>query len=444
MKTVLTTILTSILLVACSGRASVKSVALVNGEPILADELAAALPSSADSATGSDSIRLVTLDRLIEKHLFLQEARARGLDTAFGPQLDQVRKAAVIQRLYDTITAPGNRLSEHDMQVAHELLSTEARTRVIAVRSESTARRIRSDLAGGASFESLAVRYSVHPSAVKGGDLGFTPLLFIEEPLRSRVRGLAPGQVSEPVAYDRTWQLVQLVETRPTDPPPPPLEGEFVPQFTDRLKQQRRRELAGEYLARLRSRLEYQEEGIAVLGKPAAAITEAEKDIPVVIKDGRQYVKVSRLLGIAERAPLDAEMRLYSIQREIEEDLMYEDGLALKLDQLPDVKAELERRRDDLLYESLYQQEITGRLTVSDDEILAYHQQHRDRLVEADIERIKPYVRNLVLEQKKQARHAEFATELRARARIDIDQQRLRSVTRKASTSTAGGRSPRS
>lgn len=435
----------AVCLLGCgAAKTPARPVATVNGEPIAAGDLAAVLPYSLDSGAAGDSIRSRSLADLIDKRLFIQEAVARGLDTELAYQTEQLLKAAVIQRLYDSVTAPGNRLGDDGIHTAHELLKTEIRTRLVSVHSESTARRIRAEIGPTVPFESLAARHSVHPSAVKGGDLGFTPLLYIEEPLRSAVRSLAPGAVSEPVFYDRTWQLVQRLESRPTDPPPPPLEGEFIKQFADRLKQQRRRELASEYLSRLRARLEFQDEGLAVLLKPLAQITEAEKELPVVIKDGRQYVKVARLLAVADRSPLDPGMRRYSIEREVEEDLMYEDGLAMKLDQLPDVQAGLARQRDNLLYETLYRREITDRLTVSDDEIADYHRQNRDRLVEADLERARAYIRNVLLAQKKQARFGTFVAELRARATISIDRPQLDAVTRDAPPAGTGKTTPRS
>ena len=176
-----------------------------------------------------------------------------------------------------------------------------------------------------------------------------------------------------PVLVDNGWQILLLVETRPNEQAPP--LGEFRQELEMRLKQQRRRELAQRFLADLRARLEYNPQGLEILKtRPVDSITDAEKEVPVAVKDGTKYVKVLRLLKVAARFPpdLDTAMKTYAVKREIEEDLIYQEALGRKLDRKPEVREQLARKRDDLLYQALFKKEVSDSLSVTNGDVFAY------------------------------------------------------------------------
>jgi len=247
------------------------------------------------------------------------------------------------------------------------------------------------------------------------------PELAIEEPLRSAVLALAPGEWTRPVKSAGRYQLVRLVDRRPADPPPPPY-GELKQELAFRLKRQKRRQLAEEYLAGLRQRLTYNERGLAILCKPADSITAEEQEEWVAIKDNSKYVKVGRLMHIVRRFPasLDTALRKYAVRREIEEDVMYEDGRARGLDRLASVRGPLADRRRNLLYQALYRQAITDRIEVTDDEVRRFYEEHRDSYPGQDAAQAAPAIRFRLYAERRDRRYAEFRDELRAGARIEI------------------------
>ena len=432
MKALSSLILFAAFLLSCGGNADSKPVATVNGDVITVKQLAAALPANLDTAAQGDSIRTRMLDNLITKRLFVQEALRQGLDSGLTYQFELLQKGEVTQKLYDTITAPANKASDADLKRARELLVTEAHVQMIAVKSETAASRILTELEQGVPFETLAVHNSTHSTAVRGGDIGFIPELYIEEPLRSAVLVLKPGEHTKPVKTDQTWQIMKLVETRPASPVPPAItDAEFRQQLEGRLKQQSRRELANKYLADMRARIEYNEPGVQILmTKPVDSMTEADKDVAVAIKDKKQYVKVARLLKVAAAFTpgLDTAMKRYGIQREIEDDLLYEDGLARGLDKAPDVKERMDRAREDQLYRALFQQEIASKVNVTDADILAYHAQNKDKFVEKDLAKATPYIRNVLMQQQRDTAYKAYVDGLRAKAKITIDEKLLKTV----------------
>jgi peptidyl-prolyl cis-trans isomerase C len=436
MRHFLTPILVALAMVSCAGSPSRQVVAVVNGEKIAAADIQAMLPMNLDSLR-ADTVKKQVLDGIIARKLFAQEAKREGLEKDAGYQVELEQKALVNQRLYDTITAPGNRLTDADVQAAYKLLQTEAHLKVIAVPDESLARRLAAELDQGAAFESLAVKYSKRPDALKGGDAGFLPLLYIEEPLRTRVTALAPGQHTEPTpvtdAWQGTWQIAELLETRPADPGPPPFD-QYRPEFERRLKQLQRRELASQYLAKLRARITYNPEGLDILCKPIDSITEADKDVAVAYRDKSKYVKVARLLPVAAGfAPaLDSAMKKYAVRRHIEEDLMYEDALRMGLEKAPDVVRQLAAKREDVLYKALFKKEVTDKLVVTDADVMDYFRQNRQNFTTPDSNRVLGMIRSRLLTERRDARMHEYLDGLKAEAKITINQAALAAVKKEA------------
>lgn len=432
MRHLLVPILALSALVACAGRSSRQVVALVNGEKITAADVAAMLPQNLDSLR-ADTVKKQVLDGIITRKLFAQEAKREGMEKDAEYQVELEQKALVNQRLYDTITAPGNRLTEAELQAAYELLQTEAHLRLISVPDESLARRLAAELDQGVVFESLAVRYSKHPSAVKAGDAGFMPLLYVDAPLRAKVMVLKPGQYTEPTQVDNAWQIAALVETRPASPGPPPL-SQYGPEFEQRLKQLRRRELASQYMAKLRQRITYKPVGLDILCKPIDSITEADKDVAVAYRDNSKYVKVTRLLPVAARFPamLDTAMKKYAVRRAIEEDLMYEDALRMGLDKAPDIVRQLAAKREDVLYKELFKQAISDKLVVTDADVVDYFQQHRQNFTSPDTNQVAGMIRSRLLTERRDARMQEYLAGLKAKAKITIDQAALAALKKEA------------
>jgi peptidyl-prolyl cis-trans isomerase C len=418
-------ILAVLALVACASQPGRQAVAVVNGEAITAADIAAMLPENLDSLR-ADTVKKQVLDGIITRKLFAQEAKREGMEKDAEYQVELEQKALVNQRLYDTITAPGNLVTETGLQSAYKMLQTEAHLRLISVPEESLARRLAAELDQGAVFETLVVKYSKHPTAARGGDAGFEPLLYIEEPLRSRVMVLTPGQHTEPTPIDNAWQIAMLVETRPANPGPPPL-AEFRQQLEYRLRQLQRREIANQYLTDLRARVTYNPAGLDIMTKPIDSITEADKEVAVAYKDKARFVKVARLLSVAARFPamLDTAMKKYTVRRAIEEDLMYDDALHRGLDKAPDIVRQLAAKREDVLYKALFKKEITDKLVVSDADVMDYFQQNRQNFPSPDSNKVVSMIRSRLLTERRDARMRDYMAGLKAKAKITINQAAL-------------------
>ena len=67
---------------------------------------------------------------------------------------------------------------------------------------------------GEMDFAAAAVRYSDSPNALEGGDLGWRAANEIPAAFAELVRGMQPGQITDPIRGPSGFQLLQLVETR--------------------------------------------------------------------------------------------------------------------------------------------------------------------------------------------------------------------------------------
>lgn len=70
-------------------------------------------------------------------------------------------------------------------------------------------------------FAAAARRYSASPSADSGGQMGWTAVSELPEPLRPIVLGLSPGEVSAPLPTERAIVLLQLRDIAETAVPTP-------------------------------------------------------------------------------------------------------------------------------------------------------------------------------------------------------------------------------
>jgi len=434
MKYLFLPILAVLTLQACAGRPGEQVVAVVNGMPIAAADVVAKLPQNLDSLR-ADTVKKQVLDGIITRKLFAQQAKREGMEKDIEYQIEREQKALVNARLFDAITAAGSQVTETGLQSAYKLLQTEAHLRLISVPDESLARRLAAELDQGAVFESLAVKYSKHPTAAKAGDAGFVPLLYIEEPLRTKLLALGPGQHAEPTytPIGNAWQVVMLVETRPATPGPPPL-SEYREELEERLRQIQQRELANQYMAELRQRVTYNPAGLDIMCKPVDSITEADKEVAVAYKDKTQYVKVARLLSVAARFPpmLDSMMKKYTVRRTIEEDLMYEDALRRGLDKAPDIVRQLAATREDVLYKALCKREVTDKLDLTNEDVMNYFRQNRQNFPSPDSNQVIGMIRNRLLNEQRDSLMNNYVAGLKAKAKITINQAALAALKKPA------------
>ncbi len=89
---------------------------------------------------------------------------------------------------------------------------------VVARREEAEEERVR--LVAGASFAVEARLHSIHPSASRGGEMGWHELAHLEPALREAVASLAPGDLSPVIASRFGYHILVVEARRPATPAP--------------------------------------------------------------------------------------------------------------------------------------------------------------------------------------------------------------------------------
>lgn len=91
---------------------------------------------------------------------------------------------------------------------------------LITVKQKSLAQSLRSQLAGGARFETLAKRYSVGPAAARGGRLGKVPYSRLRSEYRRALAGLKPRRPSRIIPTEEGYTILMRFD-RPAPKKPP-------------------------------------------------------------------------------------------------------------------------------------------------------------------------------------------------------------------------------
>jgi peptidyl-prolyl cis-trans isomerase C len=220
-----------------SSPSSSPAVATVDGTPISRDLYEFYIKEVTQGKTSSDLTpeqRTQALDNLVRAQLIAEEAMKEGLDKQ--PDTQQLMKMAHMSMQMERLNIFEHVLSqkflggkqptddelkaEYDAEVA-KMPQTEYHARHILVATQPFAEKIIQRLKAGEKFEDLAKADSMDSSKTNGGDLGWFTLDHMVKPFSDAVSGLKVGEyTTEPVQTQYGWHVIQLLGTRPVNPPP--------------------------------------------------------------------------------------------------------------------------------------------------------------------------------------------------------------------------------
>lgn len=214
---------------ASGGSTPSPAVATVDGAPVSRD-LYEFYIKGVTGKTSSDLTpeqRTQALDNLIRAQLIANEAEKEGLnkqqDTAELMQMERLNilEQALSQKFLAGKQPTDDQLkAEYDAEVA-KMPQMEYHARHILVATQPFAQKIIQRLKAGEKFEDLAKADSMDSSKTNGGDLGWFTLDHMVKPFADAVSGLKVGEYTQdPVQTQYGWHVIQLLGTRPVNPPP--------------------------------------------------------------------------------------------------------------------------------------------------------------------------------------------------------------------------------
>lgn len=173
-------------------------------------------------------IKEITIRQNINRETLQQYIEQEGY--RFDDYFELVRVSLAEKRLTSAEILPKIYISDDDVKNyfyntsrASTRSSLKYRIRIITISPENyktkkDARNLAAEalqaIRGGESFIKIAKQYSDHPSASDGGDLGFLAEEDIAEVIRTKIKKLKVGEVSEVIAADSAYFVLKLEDLK--------------------------------------------------------------------------------------------------------------------------------------------------------------------------------------------------------------------------------------
>ncbi|MCC7265386.1 MAG: peptidyl-prolyl cis-trans isomerase [Candidatus Latescibacteria bacterium] len=201
--------------------------AKVGSQPITLSQLRAfeqRLPPGLKTRKTGEAATMDYLQTLIDKEVYLQEARKRGLDQdpAFLRQvqkehIDHVLKVFFDQALEGKIVISPEELQAHFVKTQRDRA---IRVREIVVENQQRAEEMLRKLKAGADFAELARKNSLHqPTAERGGELrGYSRKDEVLPFFREKVFPLKKGEFTPPITLPNGYSAIfQIMDEKPVE-----------------------------------------------------------------------------------------------------------------------------------------------------------------------------------------------------------------------------------
>lgn len=396
-------------------------IARVGDDPITAGDLYYAL----DFARGMnrqlppDTLRAVLIDKAVNQTLLAQEAQQLGygrspaLVNAMSREEDRLVTRELVRRIY----AGKLTVAESEVRELYERYFYTLRVLHLSVDQETQAQSLRKRIEAGENFGDLARLYSEDKkSAPKGGDLGEVRAGRLIINLEDAVFALEPGQLSQVIkGRGEHYKIFQLL-SKDRDREPSQAYEELRPALAKRVRTRKAAETKYEWEQGLLAKYEVtiDEPNYRVFShrlRDQIASWEAinsmrrdslstawiftdwpadELELTIARWKGGQmtcaeFNKVSRELRVCPTClwrDSDIQLRMFVLGRAF--DHLFElEKRAIRLERLPEITTELERRRAARLGEMVAAGLLVRQADISDEEARTYWEAHPRQYMKA-------------------------------------------------------------
>ncbi|MCW5659398.1 MAG: peptidylprolyl isomerase [Burkholderiaceae bacterium] len=200
-----------------------QNVATVNGKPVPKSRVDVLLTQAARGGQQkSPELEARAREEVVLREIFAQEAEKRGIPASadYKAQMELVRQTVLIRELFEDFKKK-NPVTETEAKAEYDKFKaqstgTEYKARHILVESEDDAKKLITQIKGGAKFEELAKKNSKDTgSGENGGDLDFAkPDSYVPEFSKAMV-ALKKGEMTDaPVKTQYGYHIIRLDDTR--------------------------------------------------------------------------------------------------------------------------------------------------------------------------------------------------------------------------------------
>lgn len=369
------------------------TLAVVNGERVLDSDLLALFSSRHSGHAkflGGEAEARTFLKIVIEDRLLVQEARALGIDRqdavmAAVEELENTRSRDALLKLeLDEKAKPG----AAEIQAAYEQMRRVYQVRQILVGTRTEAQEIHAALMSGADFQTLARTCSLARSASRGGVM-MTMWGKSSEEWETVVFAMEPGEISSVIETPDGFEVVRLENYADVEPQPIEKAQPEIQNVLSKRKLAHRREQFSEELWS-------KHKGAVVLSPlDPTAMLSAGPDTVVATWEGGGKLLVREVATAEElnawaALPVSAWRKEVDsrVRRTVNDALAIREAGARKLHETPAVATEVATYRDYISEAILFRDHIFRELSVTDDEIRRYFDEHRTEFIEPEQRRV--------------------------------------------------------
>ena len=234
---------------------SPEAVAVVNGEPLYAEDIELLLGrvhtgAPENQRTDFDFERL--LFRIVNDALLAQEARALGLqkDEPIPKKLEQQRIGLALSHFEQEKVWKDLTVTEDETRALFDEGYSSATFHVLTTRSREEAEAARQDLENGEEFESVAKRSSIDGFRGRGGQVSNVHYIDLPAAISPELFRLEPDQIAGPILSDLGWTVMQAESFEEADPAKYPIVRRFLERVIRERKAEAKRAEIAEQLRR--------------------------------------------------------------------------------------------------------------------------------------------------------------------------------------------------
>ena len=333
--------------------------------------------------------KLELLNGVIARELLVREGLRRGLDRepSIAREIERAEQKAVVNKLYEEEALHGDyKSTEEELRAfaKEREYDVEILSQQIVCATEEEAWEVLTALQEGSSFESLVPIYStatIQRRFGPAGQLGWFKMGNMLPELKEPLRTMDEGQLyPQPVKTQMGHHVFRLDKRRHVD---------FAAQrewIREKARVQKRADDMEQYIHHLRReyQLEAHAEGLKALAAPAPAGAERL----LFSWRGGQLTTAAYWANLqASHSRLDSAARYKAAENLAGVQIMMAEGRKLQYDRDPQVREQVERKRDVRIVEWLYRtegREVARQQPIADEDIRAYYDANVEMFTRAD------------------------------------------------------------
>ncbi|MDI6841102.1 MAG: peptidylprolyl isomerase [bacterium] len=376
-----------------------------------------------------DSLKNAVLDKLIADKLMIIDARDKGFGKQVADRLRDFKNRLTINSLYIQVVRKRVKVSPWEIRNYWWHLDKEVSASQILVKDKEKAYNVYKELILGKDFAELARQHSEDQrTAEKGGDLGWISWGRMEPELQKVIFSLSCGKISRPIRTRNGYYIIKVNDIKKTKRPDFNKQKDMIKQ---RLESEKERQLSTDYLEYLKSiaHIGYNQHAIQKLIETLPKVPEEVEKMPLLSWTGGRVI-------VGDFIKAQRSLRMFDNPKDVEawvsnwltfEKLLPATASRHKFEYSKDIKKQLKETEDGLLLQEYRRAEITGRTSVTDDEVLKYYNQNKDKYGK-EFERQKYRVRYDLERERQSTVETELIKELRERIPVEIFEETLKEI----------------